>query len=574
MKDSVISRFLERVEMHPHQTALVSDTANLTYAQLRQRAGDIATAIRNWYQASLNRSVLPSDIVGISMEKCPDLYAAIFGILEIGASYVPLDPHLPVEARQQIIERSNCELILVDGLSIPTHSQDSLITVSNVLPGSETLAPAVIMPTELCYVIFTSGSTGKPKGVMVNHSNVLNLVDWCSSELEVNIHTRGLQYSTINFDASVLDIFPILLNGGCLLIPTHEQRLSASGLMDFCRRHNANHAFLPPSLLTILSPTEFRGITTLLTGGEACSPAVIQQWSAERSLYNLFGPTECTVLAAFKKMDNKDLPSNIGSAISGVRLHVLDEFNIPSSRGELYIGGNAVSPGYLGDQSMTSERYVNIPSVDSGRLYRTGDIVERDHVGDLHFLGRRDRQIKVRGYRVELEEIEETLRAIGCREAVVKFSSDDGLVAYVSGVDAMSETHLKTALTQHLADYKVPQHIVVMSRLPVKINGKIDYAGLPESHIKSVIKTEDFEFENMHLSVVIRLCASELRLDPSNLDLTSNFRDLGGTSIQIVSLLDAIEKYFGVAISFINFFRQPTIEFLCQSLQQTKEPSC
>lgn len=569
MKDTLISRFLKRVEMHPHQPALVSDTAELTYAQLRKRARDIAAAISQWYQSSLNRSVLPSDIIGISMEKCPDLYATIFGILEIGASYLPLDPNLPVEVRQQIIQQSKCELILVDNLSRITHPQQALISVSDVSPDSTVLTLAAILPTDLCYVIFTSGSTGKPKGVMVNHSNVLNLVDWCAVELDVNTGTRGLQYSTINFDASVLDIFPILLNGGCLLIPTHEQRLSAVELMDFCRRHDVNHAFLPPSLLTILSPNEFRSISTLLTGGEACSPAVIQQWSIDRSLYNLFGPTECTVLAAFKKMGITDLPSNIGVAITGVRLYVLDEFNVPASRGELFIGGSAVSPGYFGDEIMTSERYVSIPSIDADLLYRTGDIVEKDLAGDLHFVGRRDRQVKVRGYRIELEEIEDALRGVGCREAVVKFSSIDGLVAYVSGDGAISEKHLKAVLAQRIAEYKIPQHIILMSRLPVKINGKIDYAELPNFRIEPIVNSKKFESENTLLSVVINLCASELRLDPSSLNPTSNFRDLGGTSIQIVSLLNTIEKHFGVSVSFINFFRRPTIEFLCQSLQPT-----
>ncbi|MGJ7528848.1 AMP-binding protein [Variovorax sp. GB1P17] len=278
---STVSRFHRIVETHPDCPALVSDMEQVSYRDLDRRSARIAEAIRHWFWSEKSRAITSTDVIGVCIEKCASLYAAIFGILETGASYVPLDPDLPQEIRQHIVDKCGCQLILVTESPSNTPDRCAVLSVDRV-PSSDlpsVVQPAGILPTDLCYSIFTSGTTGKPKGVMVNHGNVINLVDWAIEHLGITPGSRALQYSTVNFDASILDIFPTLLSGGALCIPTASQRLSATELAAFCRRHGVDRAFLPPTLLAVLDPGAFDTISTLLTGGEACSPQVVRTWS-------------------------------------------------------------------------------------------------------------------------------------------------------------------------------------------------------------------------------------------------------------------------------------------------------
>lgn len=576
MMNTVFEKFELVAKLHADRPALISDARSLSYRELAARATKISWLIRRWYLDNLGRDVCATDVVGVSLPKCIDLYATILGILRAGASYVPLDPELAPDIRRHIAERCRCNLSVVDDEGILGDAPWQGYATVPVGESAHATFPAVgersarNISTDTCYTIFTSGSTGKPKGVTVHHGNLMNLVNWTHAQFDMGVATRALQYSTINFDASVLDIFPTILSGGALCIPTAEQRLSAAQLSSFCRLHRINHAFLPPSLLAVLDPASFDSIEILLTGGEACSPEVVERWSFGRRLFNLFGPTECTVLAACKEMRVGVSPRNIGMAITGVRLHVLDEKNQPTNVGELHIAGVAVAPGYVGDDPTTTARFIRLPAVDSSVLYKTGDVVECDAGGELHFIGRKDRQIKVRGYRIELEEIEGALLSLGCREAAVKVSIREALIAYINADASITDNALKLALEQRLGIFKVPHHIVRMLSLPTRNSGKIDYQALPEvTQDESVAET--VLPEDPCYVALAALWKDELGVDARVLSVTSNFRDLGATSINFVSLLGAIEDQFGVPISFIDFFRNPTLEFLHQSIQQFRK---
>lgn len=573
--ETAYSRFRRIVEAHPNRPALVSDADEVSYREFHRRSAEIAEGIRRWFRAEKTRAITSTDVIGICMDKCTSLYATIFGILETGASYVPLDPDMPLETRQDIVDKCGCQLIIAIDAHRATLGRCAVLSVDQMhsIDPSSIAQTASILSTDLCYSIFTSGTTGKPKGVMVNHGNVINLVNWATEYLGITSSGRALQYSTVNFDASILDIFPTLLSGAALCIPTASQRLSAKELAAFCRRHGVDRAFLPPTLLAVLNPGAFETISTLLTGGEACSPQVLRGWSNGRHLYNLYGPTECTVLATCRRMSTETSPRNLGTAITGVRLHVLDSSGRPTSRGELYIAGLSVSPGYVEDSEATAARYVRIATVDSSVLYRTGDIVELDAVGELHFVGRMDRQVKVRGYRVELDEIESALLEIGCREAAVKISSKETLVAYVSSDETLDLTALKSELAKRLSDFKIPQHLMQLPRLPLKTNGKVDYFRLPETEPNSFHLAANARLEE-HYVPIAELWSKVLSIEIEKLHGSSNFRDLGGTSLNIVSLLNEMESSFGVSVSFIAFFRNPTIDFLYQSFSQHLKSKC
>lgn len=578
MSQTVFSRFYAIANARPGHLAVISDEQTLTYQALLQRAAAVSAAIRTWYLDKRARPVGAADVIGIQIGKCADLYAAMLGVMATGASYVPLDPLLPTEEQQYVAGRCGCELVLsLDEVGqLPPSCEGMAIRPYQpaMEPGAE--LAACTLQTDLCYTIFTSGSTGKPKGVGVTHANLLNLVDWAVAAFGMGPHSRVLQYSTINFDASVLDIFPALLSGATLCVPSAQQRMSATGLAELCCRHGVDQAFLPPSLLSVLEPAAFEGVVTLLTGGEPCSPQVVQAWSAGRRFYNLYGPTECTVLATCKRMEASTDPRNLGRAISGARLHVLDEDGRPAARGELHIGGLGVAPGYVGDATTTAARFIRIDALDASVLYKTGDIVEADSAGDLHFVGRKDRQVKVRGYRVELEEIEGVLQTAGCRQAAVVLMGDGALAAYVSADEAINPMALKARLSQRLSPFKIPQHVVQLPALPLKPNGKVDHGQLPANLIdqaKGAHATGQASLDHCYAPIA-GLWARTLSIDVATLSPSSNFRDLGGTSIHIVRLLGEVEDRFGVTIPFIEFFNNPTLQFIYQSLQRHEEPSC
>ncbi|MEY2893096.1 MAG: hypothetical protein RJA98_3004, partial [Pseudomonadota bacterium] len=431
------------------------------------------------------------------------------------------------------------------------------------------LSPAAAprAPEDGCYTIFTSGSTGRPKGVRITDRNLLNLVDWMRAEFAFAPGRRVLQYSTINFDASILDIFPTLLSGAALCIPTEDQRLSAALLEEFCTRHQIDLAFLPPALLGVLEAARFPALRDVLTGGEACSPATLANWGAGRRLYNLYGPTECTVLVSFKQMATAPDRTNIGQAIPGVRLHVLDDHGKPAARGELHVAGVALSSGYLGNEAATRARFVARPTVDDGLLYKTGDIVDRDTQGDLHFVGRTDRQVKVRGYRIELEEIEGALVSLGCPQAAVKQSYGE-LVAYVVLPTGQDIDDLRRHLAETVGEVKVPSIFRAFERLPLRPSGKVDYDALPDlAPDEAHTAPTPAEPASHALAQLAALWSDVLGVPTHTLDAGSNFRDLGGTSIKIVRMLSAIERRFAVRVPFAEFLHSPTLGFLFTTLQ-------
>ena len=569
--NTIISCFEQIVNAYPNQAALVADKEQLSYREFDHRAKTIAYMINEWFKKHRGRAVSSIDVIGIALEKNIDLYTTVFAVLGVGASYVPIDPELDIESKKNIIHECKCELFIsttgmlndcineIEVLCLSELEQEDEIARLHMSFGAGCIA------TDIAYTIFTSGSTGRPKGVMVNHANVLNLVNWAKKQFNIDINSKVLQFSTINFDASILDIFPTLLAGATLYIPTKSQRMSITALAELCKKWQINHAFLPPTLLNVLDPVNFPTLSILLTGGESCSPNVIKNWSHGRLFYNLYGPTECTVLACCKLMNSNVNPQNIGIAIDGVRTYILNNNQEIAEEGELYLAGTAVSCGYKNNDLATAERFLKNKKLDASVLYRTGDIVKLDINGDIVFIGRLDRQVKVRGYRIELEEIETALLSVGCKEAAVKLSKKGEIVANVVLNKKISLSELKENLAKCLPSFKLPQYIVPLDYLPHKSNGKIDYQSLLES--ATIEKFGEFEDSlDEKYALIAKLWSEVLSIDMRTLKPKSNFRDLGGDSIKIATLLVEFEYKFNVLVDYIDFFDTPTIENLFEKL--------
>ncbi len=344
----------------------------------------------------------------------------------------------------------------------------------------------------LAYVIYTSGSTGKPKGVLLTHEGLFNLVGAQTKEFRIDYRVRLLQFASLSFDAAASEIFTTLLNGATLYIVDQETLASGTELLNFIRQNQITTSTIPPSVLRVLPPENLDTLETVISAGEALSPASAERWSESRHMINAYGPTETTVCATCYHFENAINLSqiSIGKAIDNVRLYVLDSsmnlvpIGVP---GELYIGGTGVARGYFKRPGLTARKFVPDPfsAVEGARLYQTGDLVRYQADGNIEFLDRIDHQVKIRGFRIELGEIEESIKAekdIKDCVLIAHGKGDKKLAAYVITNTPKKEIiaeEIKFNLRKTLPDYMVPSFIIKMEKFPITGNGKIDKNALP-----------------------------------------------------------------------------------------------
>ena len=491
---SIHSLFEEQVERTPDSVAVAFEDQTMTYRELNERANQIASYLRQ-------QGVRPEVLVGLIVERSPEMIVALLGILKAGGAYLPLDPSNPKERTASILEGVGWPLLLC-GRDIADQLSElpcSVLSLDDELLTHRSSTDEFVDDVRgdnLAYVMFTSGSTGRPKGVSVPHRAVLRLVKgahYCN----LGSDEIMLQLAPLAFDASTFDIWGCLLNGGRLvLFPGSTPALDDIGRI--LRRHEVTTLFLTTGLFNVMAEQQldaFEGVRQLLTGGEIASVAAMTRLMngvPSCRLIHCYGPTENTSFTSTCVVPSDAAltgPVSIGQPISNTQVYVLDGRMRPVPSGvfgELYTGGDGLSRGYLDSAEFTAERFVPNPySSESGaRLYRTGDIVRWRSDGNIEFQGRIDHQVKLRGFRIELGEIESVLLAHSdVQEAVVvareDTPGDKRLVAYVviepaSALDARS---LRDYLQQTLPDYMVPAAFVIMALLPLTPNGKVDRTG-------------------------------------------------------------------------------------------------
>ena len=424
-KRPFIQRLADSLLINAERNALKVQGRGMSYAQLHA----YSVAIQERLQPLLEISTGGVTVVAISLPKGTALYAAILAVLGCGAVYLPLDPNHPVERRTAILKHSGACLLIQD-----TQADDPLpglatLDISHLdffhhgaqgysrvaLAPDQRLLRVALSGSAPCVAIYTSGTTGQPKGVLLTVDNLSHFCEWYALYVELSHHSRALQFSTINFDASLLDIFPTLIQGGELIVPTEDQRRDPVALAELIQQEQVTHAFLPPALLSIIQLESLYGIQHLVTGGDVCEPHVIEQLVGHCALHNIYGPTETTVLATCRTFQPADNNRNLGVPIANTSVYLLDEHGQPvgeADSGEIHIAGPGVGAGYLGALEMTAERYRlhELPDGQRVRLYRTGDLARWTREG-IQIIGRLDNQVKIRGFRVEPEEIEHLLQS-------------------------------------------------------------------------------------------------------------------------------------------------------------------
>ncbi|WP_371606039.1 amino acid adenylation domain-containing protein [Streptomyces sp. NBC_01213] len=560
----------------PDAPAVRDAGTTLTYGELDSRADALARRLAA-------RGIGPEDRVAVALPRTAELVVALLGILKAGAAYVPLDPDYPARRLSHMLDDSRPRLLLTTPAvrsRLPETSVPCLYAGDHEDSAPTSAYPPALLPAHPAYVIYTSGSTGRPKGVVVTHRGAGAMARTQRERLRVTPGSRVLHMASVSFDAAFWELCMGLLSGACLEIDEREALLPGPALAALVRERGVTHLTLPPAALAVMPPDSLPAGTTLVLAGEACTPALVHAWAADRFLVNAYGPTETTVCATMSTFQHADGPLApdrtvpIGVPVDGTRVHVLDDRLRPvppGVTGELHVGGGGVARGYHGRAALTASRFVADPFGAAGsRMYRTGDLVRWTADGQLVYVSRVDDQVKLRGFRIELGEIESALTAlpgVAAACAVVREDrpGDRRLVAYTvpaDGADGPDDSEIRTHLAATLPDHMIPAAHMRLDALPVTPNGKTDRRALPAPDHAAAA---DGRAPGTARERALCQAFAET-LGVPEVGVTDDFFALGGHSLLAVTLAQRIEERCGRRPSLRSVFAAPTVEGIARLL--------
>ena len=570
----VIERLQQSLIRHAERPALHLAEQSISYRQLHAHS----RAIQQRLQPLLEQHPQPW-VVGICLPKSPALFASILAILGSGAVYLPLEPSHPLQRQQYILQNSGALLLLHDG-EHPLGETMAGLDVSHITSADADLSqPLMCRRPELdapCMALYTSGTTGHPKGVLLSQANLAHFTAWYADYVQLQPESRVLQFSSLSFDSSLIDIFPTLLEGAELVVPDDTQRRDPLQLVALIRRRQLTHSFLPPALLSILPLAQLEGVQ-VMTGGDVCEPFVIEQLTRQGTLHNLYGPTEATVLITARQLIPGDSNRSLGAPIANSQVLILDDDLQPVSQntvGELFIVGPGVCLGYLNNPQHTAERYLtlNLPDGQTLRAYRSGDMAKWGEHG-IELCGRRDNQVKIRGFRVEPEEIERCLRESQLyRQIAVVIDSQRRILAFLAQPQSdTTRKALKAHARQFLPDYMQPVAWTELSSMPFASNGKVDRKALLELPVSVQDNGPKCLPANADEALLLEIWAELLELPTSDISTDESFFNLGGHSILLSRMLLRLREEFGRSISINRFIELPTIIKLATLVRGTDD---
>ncbi len=578
--------FARRVAQTPEAVALVAGNTSLSYGELDERSNKLANHLR---RLGVERGAL----VGTMLRRSPDAIVALLAILKAGAAYVPFDPAYPQHLLFFMVQDSNPSAMIVQNSVIDTIGASPFWNIPTIcMEGDaecllqESAAPLAVVtgPDDLAYVMYTSGSTGRPKGVMTPHRGVARLVkdnDYASFDRnEVFLHLAPL-----TFDACTFEIWGALLNGAKLAI-VESIRPSLDEIAEAIGTYGVTTMWLTAGLFHLMVDHKLdalRPLRQLLAGGDVLSPSHVQKVLRALPgcrLINGYGPTENTTFTCCYSVPagqpaGKPIP--IGKAIRHTEIYVLDDDFRPVAAGEvgqLCTGGRGVALGYLNRESLTKQKFIADPF--AGRpealMYLTGDLVRMAPDGNLEFLGRTDRQVKINGKRVELEEIEEALRQCGsCGDAVAVIREPGGttrqIVAYVTARAGQSPTveELRSHIRSRLPDYMVPSAFAVLDAFPLLPSGKVDRNALPLLVMPAARPNNPLSLPRSGLERTLA-AIWQCVLGAETIGVDDNFFDLGGSSLQLIEVQEQIQQKLDCNLEIVELFRHPRIRVLAEHL--------
>ncbi|CAM4488417.1 non-ribosomal peptide synthetase [Paenibacillus tarimensis] len=589
---TIHSLFREQASRHPHRTAVQSGGMRMTYQELDQRSDRLAARLQG---LGISRDKL----VAVLLDRSAQMAVAALAVLKAGGAYVPIDPDYPEDRIAYTLEDSGAEVLVTEsrlkerlkltGGSYTVVEADDAELSREPSAGGHPVLVDHSSPEDLAYVIYTSGTTGRPKGVMIEHRNVVRLLFNDRFQFSFSEHDVWTMFHSFCFDFSVWEMYGALLYGGQLLIVDKEEAKDPAEFLRLLEREGVTVLNQTPSAFYRLVDAAGAGagyrpalkLRYVVFGGEALNPQLLRPWQdiyPETRLINMYGITETTVHVTFKELTAAELASarsNIGRPIPTLTAYIMDSgLNLlPSGiAGELCIGGLGVARGYLNRPELTSERFVDNPYLPGERLYRSGDLARMLPSGDIEYLGRLDHQVKIRGYRIELGEIENRLlQHPAVNKTVVLTRSDRGqsdICAYYTAEGRLSSPELRDYLAGLLPSYMIPAHLIQISEIPMTPNGKVDRKALPDP--LGIVPADELVEPRTELEQQLSSLWAEVA-GVKKAGVTSSFFHLGGDSISAITLINRINREFGVQLQIKDLYLHQSAAELGQILQQQLE---
>jgi amino acid adenylation domain-containing protein len=572
--------FEEQVERSPDSVALVFEDERLTYRELNSRANQLAQHLQSL-------GVGPEILVAICVERSPDMVVGLLGVLKAGGAYLPLDPDYPRERLAFMLEDAQVSVLLTTSRqrdALPAHTARVVCLDADraeIARQSDARPRSPVSARNLAYVLFTSGSTGRPKGVAIEHRSASAMLHWVREVFPPQDLAGMLASTSLSFDLAVFELFGALSWGGCVFL--------AQNALQFPTMPAAQQVTLINTVPSAISQLLRSGdippsVRTVNLAGEPLLARVVDQlyeYPSIQRVFDLYGPSEDTTYSTFalRQAGGAEI---IGRPVHNTRVYLLDEDLQPVSigaPGELYLGGDGLARGYLNRPALTAGRFIPNPFAAEGqagtRLYKTGDLARYRPDGNLQFIGRVDHQVKLRGFRVELGEIEAALRRHPALKETVVLARQDApgedkrLVAYIVPEDEASSpsvSELRDFLRQGLPDYMLPSAFVALEALPLTPNAKIDRAALPappreRPALDQALAAPRSATEKGLLEIW------ELVLQLQGLGIYDNFFELGGHSLLATQVTSHMRDVFQVNLPLRTFFQGPTIAELAQNVE-------
>jgi amino acid adenylation domain-containing protein len=570
--------FEQQAQRIPSAIAVVCANKTLSYDQLNRRANQVARCLQH-------SGAAVGDLIGICLERSAEMPLAILAVLKAGCAYVPLDPAYPVERLAFMMRDTQLKAVVTNSGSLPRMPQTPVQIIcldrdsDAIADESAENLQSTLLLDHPAYVIYTSGSTGVPKGVVISHRNLAH-----STNARMAYYTEPvgafLLLPSFSFDSSVAGLFWTLCQGGRLIIPEEGNHQDLAHLGELVERHSVSHLLCLPSLYRLLLEQDERRLTSLrvaIVAGEPCPfdlADLHRQRAPQASLFNEYGPTEATVWSTVYDLcscaGGNAVP--IGRPVANTTLYILDRHQQPvpiGATGELYIGGEGVSQGYLNREELTAERFIPNPfSREPGaRLYRTGDLGRYLQTGDIEFLGRTDFQAKVRGYRVELLEIELALAQHPSVQQAVALVDGNHVRAFATlkPQKSASASELRSHLKNKLPDYMVPSSFVLLESFPLITTGKIDRKALAAMESPKPGHEHEFVAPRTALERVLAgIFSSVLGID--QVGLLDNFFEMGGHSLMATQVASRVRDSLGIDLPLRRIFEKPAVGALATSI--------
>lgn len=572
--ETVISLFEKQVEKTPEKIAIICNNKKLTYKELNEKANMLSREM-------IKKGVNQQDIIGIMLNRSPEMIIGLIAILKCGATYLPIDPEYPPERILYMLENSETRLVLVnDNTQELVPENCSKININYIENISNENLNLNIDGDTLVYLIYTSGSTGKPKGVQITNRNLNNFIKGMKKEIDFNENKIMVSVTTICFDIFGLEMWCSLTSGLTLVVANELEQNMPTLLNKLCLENKVNMIQTTPSRYSIIfENTEnlqfLENITDILVGGEALNEKILANMKkySKAKIFNVYGPTETTIWSTIKEL-TKENEITVGKPIANTQCYILNKNhkllpqNIP---GELYIGGDGVSNGYLKRDDLNEEKFIKSPFIINKKIYNTNDLAYYTENGEIVHLGRTDFQVKIRGFRIELGEIENAIeKNENINQAVVikkkLQNGNDSLIAFYTVQDSNLEfiDNLKDNLNKQLPQYMIPQYFVKIEKMPHTPNGKIDRKVLQNYNIKDDFSKIKYRApRNKTEELLIEVIKKKLKLSQFGID--NNIFDFGADSLTIINI---ITELFGYEhkLKVIDFYKYPTVREIFESV--------